>query len=118
MVAKTNEGLTTKTTGSKSTNAWESAIADGKRALSELDKVGKKYPDPGTTETLDGYKKMVTDRMVELHLHLASVYTTRSSYNNALTEANKALALDPDSASAQAARARIEQAAAERGWFW
>lgn len=118
MVAKTNQGLTSKTTGSKSTSAWESAIADGKRALSELDKVGKKYPDPETTETLGGYRKMVTDQMVELHLHLASVYTTRSSYNNALTQANQALALEPDNPSALAARARIEQAAAERGWFW
>ena len=48
----------------------------------------------------------VTDQMVELHLHIASVYSTRSSYNNALSEANKALALEPDNPSALPARAR------------
>lgn len=118
MVKKTQEGLTTKTTGSKSTSAWEAALDYGERALKELDKLVKKYPDPGTQETLKGYRATVTDQMIELHLHLASALTTRSSYNKALAQVNMALALDPKNERALATRARVENAAAERGWIW
>jgi len=118
MVKKTQQGLTQKTTGSASTSAWESALNDGGRALDLLDKLVKKYPDPKTQETLGGYRTIVVNQMVELHLHLASAYTTRSSYNKALACANQALALDPQSQQALSARARIEQAAAERGGIW
>ena len=75
-------------------------------------------PGAVTPEQLEGYRQMVIDQMVELHLHLASLWTVRSSYNKALGEANKALALDPRSEQALAARARIERAASERRWIW
>jgi tetratricopeptide (TPR) repeat protein len=118
MVKKTQEGLTTKTTGNKSTSAWEAALNLGDRALKELDKLQKKYTDPGTQETLSSYRVTVTEQMVDLHLHMASALTTRSSYNKALAQVNQALALDPHSERALAARARVENAASERGWIW
>ena len=52
---------------------------------------------------------------VELHLHLASHFTTRTSYNRAQSEVNKALAYDPRNKDALAARARIETAV-NNGW--
>jgi hypothetical protein len=58
--------------------------------------------------------------MVDLHLHLASHHTVKSSYKDAMKEANAALALDPKNAQALAARARIEQASSEGlglDWF-
>ena len=118
MVRKTQEGLTASTSGSKATNSWDSALSDGQRALDLLERLMKKYPDPKTKETLEGYRGVVTGQMVELHLHLASSYTTRSSYNDALAEVNKGLALDPKNQECLAARARIEQAASESGWRW
>jgi len=118
MVKKTQDGLTSKTTGSKSLSAWEAALVSGDRALKEIAKLEKKYPDPATSEMLGGYRVIVTDQLVELHLHIASTLTTRSSYNKALGEVNKALALDPDNENALATRARIEQAASEGGWIW
>lgn len=118
MVKKTQEGLTTSTTGSKSTGAWETALREGQSCLALLDKLEKKYPDPQTRETLGGYRTVVIGQMVEVHLHLASAYTTRSSYNKALAEVNNALALDPKNQTCLATRARIEQAASERGWIW
>jgi hypothetical protein len=119
MVEKTKAGLTARTAGSNAANSWEGAIKDGERTLKELDKVAKKYPDAASQETLAGYRKIVVGQMVEVHLHQASLLTTRSSYNEALAEANKALALDSTSESARSARARIEQAASERGgWIW
>ncbi len=118
MVQKTQEGLTTSTTGSKSTAAWETAIREGESVLALLDKLVKKYPDPQTQEMLGGYRVIVVKQMVEVHLHLASALTTRSSYNKALAEVNQALALDPKNETCLATRARIEQAASERGWIW
>jgi len=115
MVQKTQEGLTQSTTGSKSLGAWESALGEGKQCLDLLTRLEKKYPDPQTRETLGGYRAIVVNQMIEVHLHLASAYTTRSSYNDAMAQANKALALDPQNAAALSARARIEQAASERG---
>jgi tetratricopeptide (TPR) repeat protein len=118
MVKKTQDGLTQQTTGSRSTNAWESALNDGGRALALLDRLVKKYPDPKTQETLGGYRAIVANQMIEVYLHLASAYTTRSSYNKAMAQANQALALDPKNEQALAARVRIEQASAERGGIW
>lgn len=119
LVAKTQKGLTDKNAGPGATKAFESATKEGERALKELDKLDKKYTDPATRETLAGYRKMVVAQTVEAHLHLASLMTTRSSYKAALAETNKALALDSGNEQALAARARIEQAAAERGgWIW
>jgi len=115
MVRKTQEGLTASTTGSKSLSSWSGAVGDGERALALLDKLVKKYPDPQTQELLGGYRVIVVNQLIELHLHLASAYTTRSSYNDALAEVNQGLALDPKNEQCLAARARIEQAAAERG---
>lgn len=113
LVAKTQEGLTTKTAGSKSVAAWDAAVSAGERALAELDATSKKYPDAATQELLAGYRKVVVEQMVELRLHRASVMTTRSSYNDAIAEVNKALALDPKNERALSTRARIEDAAAE-----
>ena len=74
-------------------------------------------PGTVTAEQLEGYRRMVVDQMVEVHLHLASLWTVRSSYNQALGEANTALAQDPQSERALSSRARIERASAERRWW-
>jgi hypothetical protein len=65
------------------------------------------------------YRKLTTDQMVEVNLHLASLYTTRSSFNDAVKATNAALALEPNNAAALAQRARIEQTANEGiDWRW
>jgi tetratricopeptide (TPR) repeat protein len=117
MLEKTRKGLTVANAGTQATNLWQSAIADGERALKNLDKLDKDYTDGRSRETLGTARKMVTDQMVELRLHLASVWTTRSSYNKALGEVNNALALDPRNRDALEARARIEEASS-RGFGW
>jgi len=118
MVEKTQKGLTANRSGNASVSAWEGALKDGERALKALDGVDTSVQGGVTPDQMAGYRKMVIDQMVEVHLHLASLWTVRSSYNQALSEANKALALDPKSEHALAARARIERAAAERRWGW
>jgi len=120
MLEKIETALTSDS-GSKSKSTLASAYKDGEGALKELDKVQKKLAkdDPSTelSELFDGYRKIVKDHMVEAQLHLASFYTASTSYQQALKEVNKALALDPGNQEVLAARARIETAAS-RGWRW
>jgi len=119
MTRKAQKGLTSKRTGNTSVSAWERALKDGERTLSALGKVDTTTEGAVTAEQLEGYRRMVTEEMIEIHLHLASLWTVRSSYNKALGETNKALALDPSSERAIAARARVERAASERrGILW
>ena len=118
MVAKTQKGLTAKTSSSTADDAFAGAIADGKRVLAELDRLERKYSDAATRETLGGYRAMVIEQLVEVHLHVASALTTRSSYNKALAAVNQGLALDPQNKRALEARVRIEQAASEPVWRW
>jgi hypothetical protein len=113
MIERTREGLTARN-ASKSEKLWKSAIDDGEVVLKEIDRLAKKYPDDARVQ--DGatrYRQLTVEQMVEVHLHLASQYTTNSSLKAALREANKALALDPKNGQALAARARIEQASNE-----
>jgi tetratricopeptide (TPR) repeat protein len=117
MQQKTREGLTSRSGGTQATNTWQSALADGERGLKEIDKLEKKYTDARSREVLASYRSAFTAQMVELRLHRASVWTTRSSYNKALDEVNQALALDPKNRDALAARARIEEASS-RGFGW
>lgn len=117
MQKKTREGLTSRSGGTQATNTWQSALADGDMGLKEIDKLEKKYTDPQSREVLASYRKLFVAQMVELRLHRASVWTTRSSYNRALDEVNQALALDPHNRDVLAARARIEEASS-RGFGW
>jgi hypothetical protein len=113
MIERTKQGLTARNS-SKSESLWKNAIDDGEVVLKEIDRIAKKYPDdPKVQDGAVKYRQLTIDQMVEVHLHLASQYTTNSSLKAALKEANKALALVPKSGQALAARARIEQASNE-----
>lgn len=117
MLEKIQSGLTGRN-NSKATREFEGAYKDGENALRELDKVQKELEETAElTEILDGYRALVKEHMVEAQLHMVSIYTTRSSYSNALREVNKALALDPGNREVLAARARVEDASS-RGWRW
>lgn len=102
--------------GSSAVKGWEAAIKDGEKAIGEIDKFEKKYPGKHT-ELLAGYRKTINDQIIEIYMNLASQYATRSSYNKALTETNKALAIDSSNAEALSMRARIQDAAS-RGLHW
>ncbi len=120
MIQRTQDGLTARN-ASKAANLWKSAIDDGEDVLKEIDKLAKKYADdPRVQDGAAKYRQLTIDQLVDLHLHLASSETVKSSYKDALRETNAALALDPKNAQALAQRARIEQASSEGlglGWF-
>jgi hypothetical protein len=118
MLANNKKGLQTKSKSSSS-RSWNSAIRDGERALKEIDKVAKKRTDAASQATLAGYRELVVEQIVATHLNLASQYMTRTSFNQALTEVNRALALDPTSESALSMRSRVETASSRGigGWW-
>lgn len=115
MLEKNREGLT-NSNGSQAPKKWESALDDGDRVRRDLEKFAKKNDDPKTREAIDGYLKLLDEHMIEIHLNLASHWTTRSSFTKALREVNKAIAIDPENQDARSARVRIEEAA-NRGWW-
>jgi tetratricopeptide (TPR) repeat protein len=118
MFERTKEGLTATSSG-QSKDLWEGAISDGEFVLKELDRIAQDYKDDSAVqEGVVKYRRLTTDQMVEVHMHLASYYSTRTSYDNALKAANAALALDPKSSVALAQRARIEAAVADSSDRW
>jgi len=113
MFERSKEGLTASSS-SQSNQLWEGALEDGEFVLAELDRIAKDYKeDAQVQEGVTKYRKLTIEQMVEVYMHMASAYSTRTSYDNALKAANAALALDPKSSVARAQRARIEYAVAE-----
>lgn len=113
MIERTRDGLTARNE-SQSQNLWKNALSEGQTVLKEIDRLTKKYPeDPKVQDGAKKYRKLTIDQMVEVHMHLASLYTTRSSFNEALREVNQALALSPQDPEVLSQRARIEAASNE-----
>lgn len=117
MLEKIRKGLVNSSKTSTAKRMYEGAWSDGQRAMREIDKAEKKLGRAEVGEVLDGYREVITEHMVDTQLHVASLYTTRSSYQQALAAVNKALSIDSGNRRALAARARIETAASTNGWW-
>ncbi len=114
MIKRSQDGLTARSSSSE--GLWNGAIADGKAVLKEIDRLQKKYADdPKVQEGAAKYRALTISQMIDVYMHLSSMYTVSTSYNKALSAANSALALDPKSEVALSQRARIEQASSESG---
>jgi len=109
-----NKSALQATSNSQAKRDWNRAVSEGNRALNELDKWEKKYSD--RAETFAQYREVVEGQIIEVYLNVASMYTTQSSYQQALREVNKALAIDPASNAALSARSRIEEASSRGIW--
>ncbi|MBL8860756.1 MAG: hypothetical protein JNK02_01995 [Planctomycetes bacterium] len=114
MVEKSKQGLQARG-DSQARGLFEGALADGQAVLGELDALAKKHSDPQVQESAAGYRAVVVEQMVDVHLHIASLETVKSDYRGALRAVNKALSLDPKNERALSARARIEEASSQ-GW--
>jgi tetratricopeptide (TPR) repeat protein len=110
MIERTRDGLTARNS-SKAQTLWKGAISDGDVVMDEIDRLAKKYADDASIqEGAVKYRKLTTDQMVDINLHLANDAVMKSSYKEAEKYVNAALALDPKSTEALAQRARIETA--------
>ena len=101
--------------GNRAIRHWKNAIRDGEKALKSFEKLKGEYAKKNTSSTVSRRVELVTQELVRTRLNLASQYTTSQSYNKALAEVNRALALDPDNEQALAARARIEESVGDGG---
>ncbi len=117
MLGKIQKGLVNSSKTSTAKRMYEGAWSDGQRAMREIDKAEKKLGRAEVGEVLDGYRVVITEHMVDAQLHVASLYTTRTSYQQALAAVNKALSIDSGNRRALATRARIETAASNSGWW-
>jgi tetratricopeptide (TPR) repeat protein len=116
MVENTKKGLQARGSG-QAKGLFNQALADGEFVLKEIDRIEKKYDDSATQERAQEYRKLTTDQMVDVHLHIASLEATQSDYKGAQREVSKALALDPHSEEALSMRVRLEDYAS-RGLGW
>ena len=116
MVEKTKKGLQARGS-SQAEGLFRGALADGNAVLKELDQLERKHKTPEVEAQAAEYRKVVSDQMIEVHLHMASQLATQSDYKGAQREVNQALALDPANERALVMRARIEEYSAN-GWGW
>lgn len=114
MLKKIQQGLSNTRSTSSSRRSWEGAWKDGEKTLKELDKA-EKIDDGANAELFKGYRELVIEHMVAAQLHIASSYSTSTSYNQARKAINLALSVDPNNKEALAARARVEDAASRGG---
>lgn len=98
-------------------SAFNKALREGERALGQLDRVAKKRTDAASQETLQGYRELVNDQIIETRIHYASQLMVQSDYKGALRQVNAALAIDSKDKQALAMRSRIENAIS-RGIGW
>jgi tetratricopeptide (TPR) repeat protein len=118
MVEKTRKGLQARGSG-QAEGLFRGALSDGKAVLGEIDTIEKKYEDASIKAQAANYREVVTQQMVEVHLHIASALATHSDYKGAQREINQALSLDPKNEQAVSMRARVEDYAARGlGWSW
>ena len=118
MLAANKTALQSDKVGSKAVRYWEKAIDKGERAHEELDRYEKRNPE-SHGELLSTYRGAVDKELVGVHLHLATHWASRGSYNKALAHANQALAVDSDSDRALAMRNRIIDASSRGNpWVW
>jgi hypothetical protein len=112
------QGLNQKELG-QSLKDYQRAITEYQRATHELIKLQHTYKgDAGLTETLVAELQQVQGDLIDTHLDVGSVYLTRTSYQQALAQANQCLAIDPQSAQAQAFKTRVANASSHNGVVW
>ena len=119
MIELNKRALTSRRGTSQVTRDWTNAVKSGERALRDIDKTRKSTDDTVSLGKLSEYHDIVAAQIIEIHLHLASHYSTQSSYKKAAIEVNNALALDPTNRAALNMRARIEENASRSSrWWW
>ncbi len=118
MLVANKAALQSEQVGGKAVRSWEKAISQGERAIKELDRFEKENPE-AYKELLSTYRSAVDKELIGVHLHLATHWASRNSYNKALVHTNRALAIDPNSDLALGMRNRIIDASSRGNpWVW
>ena len=111
------QGLNAGSSMSKARNRFRTASTWYNRALRGCDKLKKKYGnDASYASDINYLHEQATKGLIDTLLHEASILTSRGSFNRALGNVNRILAMDSGNTRALAMRGRIETAANE-GWY-
>ena len=117
--AKVREALGNTRNQSQAVSLMSSAISDFEKALRLLGNIMEKEGEASDLAAhYDAWDAAVKNDIIETHLHIASIYLTRGSFNQSQRAVNQALALDPNNSEALAMRGRIEIAANEGSSRW
>ena len=99
---------------SRSLREYEGAAQTYEEVLRDLKQLSEKYgKDPSVSKEIAGMMSSAQEEAVDVYINAGSVYLTRTDYQGALKEANLALAVDPESASAKSFRSRVGQASSD-----
>jgi tetratricopeptide (TPR) repeat protein len=101
---------------SSSHSQFGHAIQEYKRALKKLEDLAKKSTDNSDLTGQVGDLLAQTKKdLIEVYINLGNGYATQTSYQEALKQANSALAVGPDSATAKSVRGQVGSASADSG---
>ncbi|MHC4815292.1 MAG: hypothetical protein ACYTGW_08840 [Planctomycetota bacterium] len=115
--ANVKRGLNAGSSMSKALGAFKRANSDLDRVVRGCEQLRKKYGnEPRYTSDINYVHEQGTRALTDSLLHSASILTSRGSFNKALGNVNKVLAMDSNNTRALAMRGRIE-AAANEGWY-
>jgi tetratricopeptide (TPR) repeat protein len=108
---KRNHAALKKSTSGQSIREFEAAAAQFKKAVNELDKLGKRYAeDRNLLAQITQYREEAAKEGVGAYVNAGRVYLDRTSFKQALACADKALAVDSESPYASSFRAEVEAA--------
>lgn len=90
------------------------AISEYSRALKNLKGLAKKYSgNEDLTKEVNDLLAQTKKDIVEVYINLGSGYLVQTSYQEALKQANAAIAVDPNSAAAKSFRSQVAAASAD-----
>ncbi len=99
-------------------NAYEGAVRDFKSVQRQAENLTRRHSnDADFIGELDSLSRQAEDELITSLLSQASIYTTRSSFNQALGLVGQVLAVDSQNRQALDMRARIEIAANSNDGF-
>ena len=99
---------------SQQLHAFEKAEKSYDHILGQLDRIQKEHSHSDQlAQEIESARDGVKSSLIEVRLNHGSVLLTRSDFQGALKEANKALAVDPDSGAAKSFCARVESSSAD-----
>ncbi len=115
--AHIQRGLNAGSSMSKALGNFKSATRDLDQAVRASEQLRKQYGNEARYSSDITYvHEQATRSLTDALLHSASIQTSRGSFNAALGNVNRVLAMDPNNTRALAMRGRIEVAANE-GWY-
>ncbi len=101
---------------SSSHSQFGHAITEYKRALKKLEGLATKHSgDDDLSKQVGDLLAQTKSDLIEVYINLGNGYLVQTAYQEALKQANSAIAVDPDNAAAKSFRAQVASASSDSG---